>query len=80
VRAAQIARTGYLATQGLIPDATSKSLVWTARYPFGAATFAAPGQTAIDIRSGFAVLSWMVEVWRAIQNKTANSYTIEIIM
>jgi len=26
----------------------------------------------------FAVLFWMVAIWRAIQNKTANSYVIEI--
>jgi hypothetical protein len=28
----------------------------------------------------FAVLFWMVAIWRAIRNKTANSYRIEIAM
>ena len=48
MRAMQIARTEYLVTDSLIPDATIQSLAWTAGYPstaiaFGAATFAASG-------------------------------------
>jgi hypothetical protein len=35
---------------------------------------------SLEVTQLFAVLLWMVEVWRAIQNKTASSYVIKIVL